>query len=563
MTIVDITYESPKIAKMKNIAKYEQTAKEYTQILAKESGTLSDRPSNYNILSDYYNHLISYYANNPTLLDAFFLYQYSDTMITIFDALNRKIFKGGFQKIPLKDNPSQAEEQMIDHLLFNANENNETLKEVFKQVEVAGNWSNLRAFLILKEYKRKGSELITSAVKQIIHIDPLTLEPLKDGRGRLGYEKSTGNKLYFSLEQRNKWTYQEKSNGKPNLQADYRVVTDDGYMYYNRTELIVKKKFPANPMFALKNKILSMIAQDKHIMNEYSEGKPTKKLLLFKGKNLDEVKTSVKEFSNANRENPNKQHIMMMGGVENGQAMTEVVDLVRSLEEMEATDMRNEFRNAMGAPYGVAPIYQNDASTGGGLNNEGLQITVTNEAIESNKDDYNEFLKQIFNVCLGITDYEVKLMPNEEEDESFIEDLLKKKLENAQMLLDLGGEVKFMPDNKDKTYNFNYKESSLKKVEQSNPFESGGENNLRDMGQQVGKEFVDDIKKPCGDYDSFMQCVSQNQDKRDPEAYCNTLRQDVEKEKKIKLPSKSALEITTDEYSKEFEKLVKESINKV
>ena len=489
--IVDMTYESPKTQKLNNISKYEQTAKEYTSILAKESGgTLSDRPSNYNILTDYYGHLISYYANNPTLLDAFFLYQYSDTMITIFDALNRKIFKGGFQKVPLNDSPMKAEEQMIDQLLFDANENGETLKEVFKQVEIAGNWSNLRTFLILKEYQRKGTELITIAVKQIIAIDPLTVEPLKDGRGRLGYEKSTGKKLYFTLEKRNHWTYEEKTKGNINLQADYRVITDDGYMYYNRTELIMKKKFPANPMFALKNKILSMIAQDKHIMNEYSEGKPTKKLLLFKGRNLDEVKESVKEFSNANRERPNKQHIMMIGGVENGQSMTEVVDLVRSLEEMQATDMRNEFRNAMGAPYGVSPVYQNDVSTGGGLNNEGLQITVTNEAIESNKDDYNEFLKFIFNDCLGITSYEVKLFPNEEEDESFIEDLLKKKLENAQLLLDMGADVKFMPDNKDKTYNFNYKESNLEKAEQeqieAKPEED--ESNLKDMNENIKKE---------------------------------------------------------------------------
>lgn len=529
--IVDITYENPKTQKLNSIAKYEQTAKEYTQMLSKESNTLSDRPSNYNILSDYYSHLISYYANNPTLLDAFFLYQYSDTMITIFDALNRKIFKGGFQKIPTKDNPSKAEEQMIDYLIGSANENNETLKEVFEQVEVAGNWSNLRAFLILKEYKRNGSELRTSAVKQIMHIDPLTLEPLKDGRGRLGYEKSTGNKLYFSLEQRNKWTYEQKTNGKLNLQADYRVVTDDGYMYYNRTELVVKKKFPANPMFALKNKILSNIAQDKHIMNEYSEGKPTKKLLLFKGKNLEEVKESVKEFSNANREKPNKQHIMMMGGVESGQNMTEVVDLVRSLEEMQATDMRNEFRNAMGAPYGVAPIYQNDASTGGGLNNEGLQITVTNEAIESNKDDYNEFLKFIFNTTLGITDWEIKLMPNEEEDEAHIEDLLKKRLENAELLMNLGGDVEFVPDNKDKQYNFIYKKQKLEKSEeeQDNPFDSGGQSQdtLRDMGTNVGKEYIEKESKPKT------------------------------------FPKKSVLDSTMSEFEKEYNDMVKDAVEKI
>ena len=512
--IVDLTYETPKTQKLKNISKYEQQAKDNLQLIAKETETLSDRPSTYNILTDYYNHLISYYANNPTLLDAFFLYQYSDTMITIFDTLNKKIFKGGFLKVPLKDNPSKGEEEMIDHLLSNSNENNEDLKEVFEQVEVAGNWSNLRTLLLLKEYKRVNNEWKTKTVKQIMHIDPLTIEPIKDKTGRMGYDK-TGQKIYFSLNKRDAWTYKDKTDGKPNMQADYRVLTDTGFMYYNRTELLVKKKFPANPMFALKNKILSMIAQDKHIMNEYSEGKSTKKMLIFKGKNLEEVKGSLKEYSNAVREKPNKMHPLMMGGVDGNQQMTEVVDLVRSLEEMQATEFRNEYRNAMGAPYGVQPIFNNDASSGGALNDDkGSQLIVTNESIESNKDDYNYLLKQIFNVTLGITDWEVRLLPNEEEDEAKKEELLTKKLANAEKLLNMGGKVKFIPDNKDGQYELIYEKGELEKKEQTNP--------------------------------SIPQVGEQKKSK------------DVEKESK-----NTALEITMDEYNKEFTKLVKDVIDKV
>ena len=529
MNIVDITYDNPKTTKLNNISKYEQIAKDSAIMLSKEAGTISDRPSTYNILTDYYNHLISYYAGNPTLLDAFFLYQYSDTMITIFDALNRKIFKGGFLKNALKDNPNKEEEKMIDHLLSYANENGEDLVEVFKQVETAANWSNLRTLLILKEYKKKDGEYVTSAIKQILHIDPLTVEPIKDKAGRLGYEQYSNDgktrKCYFSLKQRNALIYEEKSNGQLNLQADYRVLTDNGYMYYNRTELIVKKKFPANPMFALKNKILAMIAQDKHIMNEYSEGKPTKKMLLFKGRNIEEVREALKEYSNAVRENPNKLHPLMMGGVEGNQQLTEVIDLVKSLDEMQATEMRNEFRNAMGAPYGVSPVYQNDVSTGGGLNNEGLQISVTNEAIESNKDCYDQFLKHIFNVMLGVQDWEVRLYPNEEEDEAHIEDLLTKKIGNAEKILALGGDVEFVPDNKDKVYSFIYKKQSLEKKEEGfNPFNSGG--------QPQPKQTLEDLNK----------------------------------ESKIaepkSLPKTTALESAMDDFEKEYQDMVKQVLDK-
>jgi len=510
--IVDITYETPKLKKLQNIAKYEQVTKENMQLIAKEAGTLSDRPSNYNILTDYYNHLISYYAGNPTLMDCFFLFQYSDTLITIFDAINRKTFKGGFIKKPLKDNPNKEEEKLIDNLLYSANENNEDLLEVFKNIEIGANWSNLRTMLLLKEYKRKGREWKTATVKQILNIDPLTVEPIKDKSGRLGYDKS-GKKMYFSLYKRNSFTYEEVTNGKPNMQADYRVNTDDGYYYYNRTELIVKKKFPANPIFALKNKILSLIAQDKYVMNEYSEGKPTKKMLLFKGKNINEVKASLKEFSNAVRENPNKLHPLMVGGVEQNMNMTEVVDLVRSMEEMQATEMRNEYRNAIGAPYGVSPIYQNDNKKGG-LSSDSKDIEVMNEAIETNKDCYNYLLKLIFNVTLDVQDWSVELMPNEEEDDVAIEELFARKLQNAEKVLALGGEVEFLPDNDDRSYSMVYKQAKLEKKEPSfSPF-----GNVEDKSEEVAKE---------------------------------------KKQKFIQLPKKTATEETLEDFYKQAEKILR------
>jgi len=84
---------------------------------------------------------------------------------------------------------------------------------------------------------------------------------------------------------------------------------------------------------------------------------------------------------------------------------------------MQFIEMRNEFRRQIGALYGVMPLFQADVSTSGGLNNEGLQITVTNEAIEDGQavfnDDYYPW------VCdqLGITDYHIELNPHEEQDE--------------------------------------------------------------------------------------------------------------------------------------------------
>jgi hypothetical protein len=39
---------------------------------------------------------------------------------------------------------------------------------------------------------------------------------------------------------------------------------------------------------------------------------------------------------------------------------------------------------------------------------------------------------------------------------------------------------------------------------------------------------------PFGKYKSFADCVAQNQDKRDPEAYCASIEQTVQKRRKAK-----------------------------
>lgn len=483
----------------------------------------SDRPSTFHILTDYYKHLISYYAGNPTLIDSFFLYQYSDTLITIFDILNKKVFKGGLELIPLNDNPNKEEESMLNDFIDSANENGEPLVEVLKQVEIGANWSNLRTTLILKEYVVKDGVPETMAIKEILHIDPLTLEPMKDKKGRLGHWID-GTKMFFSLKNRNQWVEEKEVKDKLYLSADYRINTNEGYTYYNRNELVVSKKFPANPIFALKNKILALIEQDKYIANEYSEGKPTKKLMLFKGRDSEELEGSLLNYSNAIKENPNKQQIITIGGVENNQNVVEVVDLVKSMEEMQLTDMRNEFRNAIGAPYGIAPVYQNDNKKGG-LSSDSMDIEVTNESIEANKDYYNQLLKFIFNKTLGITDWEVKTKSNEEEDEAKIEDLLSKKLANAEKILKLGGKAKFIAEENTVLLEDTELEApTFEPMNQNNDSNMEENNNKQETNLETKKEFKGKIKE---------------------------------------MPEKTATDLVMDEFEKEYNNMVNNAINKI
>ena len=93
------------------------------------------------------------------------------------------------------------------------------------------------------------------------------------------------------------------------------------------------------------------------------------------------------------KKNPHLPAVMgVTNNLGNGGKFVEFIDFMKSLDELQFTEQRDEFRRVIGSVYGVSPIFQNDASTGGGLNNEGLQITVTNNAVEKGQKNYNNKL---------------------------------------------------------------------------------------------------------------------------------------------------------------------------
>ena len=53
-----------------------------------------------------------------------------------------------------------------------------------------------------------------------------------------------------------------------------------------------------------------------------------------------------------------------------------------TLEEMQYITVRDEMRQRIASFYGVSNVFMMDTGKSGGLNNEGLQVLVTNRAVE-------------------------------------------------------------------------------------------------------------------------------------------------------------------------------------
>jgi hypothetical protein len=137
-------------------------------------------------------------------------------------------------------------------------------------------------------------------------------------------------------------------------------------------------------------------------------------------------------------------HYIPIMGIEtegNSRGSVEWVQFMNTLKEMDYINVKDDLRDRIGAFYGVSKIFQSDTSTSGGLNNEGMQILVTNRSVEMGQNVYNQYLFPYLLGEFGITDWTLKLLRSEEEDTTA--ELRRREIEInlATQIKNLGFEV--------------------------------------------------------------------------------------------------------------------------
>jgi hypothetical protein len=394
--------------------------------------------------------LSPYSFHNVTERDLRDISDYSDIIRNTFRALANELFRNGFEVEPLVEGANEADKEKIDEFLACANNNNQSFKEVLLEFENDLNTHDNAYLLMLKDYLfNNDNEIVGGLVNEVIRIDPLNVKMVVDKQQRLGRNENN-DIVYFNIKDRAELTDQEfnKKTGMPNLQAHFVVHTTEGEIYYNRSEVIHASKYKPSktyghsPLYALYNKVMILLGQDYYVRQYYGNSRPPKSLLFVNSKNKNSFMAMWDEFLQRLRRQPHHVHPILTESPD-GKKLAEYINFMNNLQEMQYTEVRNEIRQQIGATYGVTPIFMNDVSTSGGLNNEGLQITVTNRAVESGQAIYNEkIFKQIIEDGFGITQWKLKLLPSEEEDEAAEEDLRHKQILNAKEMAELGIKVK-------------------------------------------------------------------------------------------------------------------------
>ncbi len=320
------------------------------------------------------------------------------------------------------------------------------------------------AFLIMiKEYHvdPETSEIAFYRIKEVIRGDPIFMRIVSDKRG------VRGGRYKVCTLHRDKVSYpgqEEVCEVCGNEMQDVHYVNMAGSgktQYYVEGEVIhiskynPSKLYGKSPVNTMWRQAMSLTAMDNYIYTAYQKRRSPKGIISVTTDNLESMKSFWKAVDEKMERDP---HYIPKVGIESstGRGGVNWVKFMDTLEEMQYMAVRDEIRARMSAFYGVSNIFMIDNGKSGGLNNEGMQILVTNRAVEFGQKVYTEILFPRLLKQMNVTDWKLTLYPNEEEDE--ITRLRRDEMEVnlAQRMTMLGYKPELMEEG-DRDIRFTYK----------------------------------------------------------------------------------------------------------
>jgi hypothetical protein len=404
------------------------------------------------------------------------LFNESDILRTIINALIRKIFRRGIEKVPLVENPSEQESDIMDKMLHRINENDQTLKDMLKMFEQNIDVTDDSYLVMAKSYSFMNGEIIGSTPKEIFSAHPAYMRIIADSEGRKGYNDS-GEKVYVDPTDRYQiiTETEAKSKGFQNSEGIKLVPThyrgelgkDYGansmndslskYIYYIEGEVIHQSRWNPSLLYGYSNihacwmKIVTLLGQDRYFLLNYTKGRPPRALLTVGTTNFASAKKSWENLMEESAKNPHGIHPLLIEN-KDGKNPVQFIDFLKSPQEMQLIEFRNEDRRAIASMWGIMPIFQGDVQTSGGLNNETFQVDVTNIAVDDAQEMYNDKVFPWITKNWGINDWAFKLREPEEDDEMEEASKVGVLIDNATKMSSMGFEVTW--DEKLKEFSF-------------------------------------------------------------------------------------------------------------
>jgi len=343
-----------------------------------------------------------------------------------------------------KPDPKQLEyaEKFLDGYV---NGSEQLFVDVLKELEDDLNIMDDAYIVLVKEYYLDNSGTIRMhRIKELFRGDPVTMMIYSDEEGKMGTRGFTCLDHRSFLSDNAHDHCQEC--GKSLFPVHYVNRAKGSDQYFIKGEVLHFSKYQPSrlygfsPILTLFNHITTLIAMENYVNSYYSKSRTPRGLLAVQTRNMDSMRQFWRGVKEKMEQDP---HFIPIMGIEaeNGKGSVEWIKFMDNLKEMDYVSVKDDLRDRISAFYGVSKVFMSDNSAGGGLNNEGMQILVTNRAVQMAQNIYNDYVFPFMQMQFGITDWKLRLPPSEEEDE--IATLRKREIEInlAASMKNLGFEV--------------------------------------------------------------------------------------------------------------------------
>jgi len=305
------------------------------------------------------------------------------------------------------------------------NSMDQTFTDVLREVEWDLDIVDDAFIVLIKDYyfKEGSNDIELYRVKEMLRGDPTFMRIVSDKRGVRG-----GRYLVCPIHRDKTHPFGgDIKNCEVCNQAlqDVHFINTAGSgktQYYIEGEVLhfskynPSKLYGRSPVATLWRQAMTLSAMDNYMYLAYQKRRIPRGVLAI---TTDNIQSTASFWKGAEEKMERDPNYIPKVGIESatGRGRVEFVRFMDSLDEMQYGAVRDELRMRIAAFYGVSNIFMMDSGKGGGLNNEGMQILVTNRAVEFGQKLYGrEVFPRLFK-SMGVTDWEMTLYPNEEEDD--------------------------------------------------------------------------------------------------------------------------------------------------
>ena len=360
--------------------------------------------------------------------------------------------------------PDPEQRKIVYSLLHHTiNSNGQRIVEVAKQYERDLDITDNAYCVILKKYfikptvgyQEDGAKYEIddkkTEIAEFLRVHPGQMAFIADMDGRLGYDDQH-QEIYVcpNFDHRNKklinpvcpdcGTRALKAIAEVNsvfsigIVQPKRTFYGDGELIWTSGKYSPGLLYGFSPLISIWKKALALHHMDEYVWKYFDKQRPPRSLLIINSRNFEATKAMWERQRQGAREDPSMPRPILVenekGGAKNA---VEHIDLVGNLKDLEFTEVRKEFRQAIFAAYGLPPFLFGQVDKGG-FGGANIQMTETNRTIKAFQNILKETFFDKIVMAVGITDWEIIINEGEETDKLRDEQLKGQKIDNAGKL---------------------------------------------------------------------------------------------------------------------------------